>query len=334
MSRPAAVLISDVHYSLQNLELADASMRAAIKKAKLLNVPLVVAGDLHDTKANLRGECVNAMMFTFSNVATPTYILVGNHDRLNENTPEHSIGFLRSNNVCLVDHVLPLEFATLLPYNHDPTELALIIDAVPKNRTLIMHQGLKGSLAGEYAVDNSAIAPDVVAGRRVVSGHYHARQDIELPENGLWSYIGNPYTLTFGEAFDPPKGFQVLYNDGTLEFVSVNVRKHVVLEMNVSDVSKSRAIVADVGPNDLLWVKLTGTREEIRQFKKEDLNLINKPASLKITLTPNDPTTTVEAATDSSLSQMDLLMSLIDNLKCSADQKDSLKQLVRASCVS
>ena len=62
---PIAVLISDVHYNLQNLKVADAAMNLAIDKALDLGIDLIVAGDLHDTKANLRGECVSVMRKTF-----------------------------------------------------------------------------------------------------------------------------------------------------------------------------------------------------------------------------------------------------------------------------
>lgn len=65
-TKPEAVLISDIHYNIQTLPLADAAVNMAITKANQLGVPLIVCGDLHDTKANLRGECVNAMLETFS----------------------------------------------------------------------------------------------------------------------------------------------------------------------------------------------------------------------------------------------------------------------------
>src|SRR5579862_1378127 len=89
-----AVLVSDVHYNVHTLKLADAAMRMAIVKANKLEVPLIVAGDLHDTKANLRGECVNAMIETFKQCNKPPYIIVGNHDRINEKSHEHSLNFL------------------------------------------------------------------------------------------------------------------------------------------------------------------------------------------------------------------------------------------------
>ena len=40
MKKPVAVIISDVHYSLKTLELADAAMRLAIAKANNLDVPV------------------------------------------------------------------------------------------------------------------------------------------------------------------------------------------------------------------------------------------------------------------------------------------------------
>src|SRR5882757_6401470 len=98
MSRPTAVLISDVHYNVHTLKLADAAVRMAVAKANELNVPLIVAGDLHDTKANVRGEWINGMRDTFKLVTKVVgwngedikrvYILRGNHDAINEKSAE------------------------------------------------------------------------------------------------------------------------------------------------------------------------------------------------------------------------------------------------------
>jgi hypothetical protein len=42
---PIAVIISDVHYNINTLEVADKAMRMAINRANILNIPLIVAGD-------------------------------------------------------------------------------------------------------------------------------------------------------------------------------------------------------------------------------------------------------------------------------------------------
>ena len=102
--KPVAVLISDVHYNLNNLKLADAAMRQATDKAQILGVPFIVAGDLHDTKANLRGECVNAILETFSHLKLKALVLVGNHDKINEKSEDNALGFLEGHVNFICDH--------------------------------------------------------------------------------------------------------------------------------------------------------------------------------------------------------------------------------------
>lgn len=333
MSKPVAVLISDVHYSVQNLQLADAAMRMAIDKANELKVPLVVAGDLHDTKANLRGECVNAMVETFKRCASPPYILVGNHDKINEKSENHSLNFLWPFGA-IVDYLptAPVHnIGYLIPYQHDAETLRKHLKTIPKGSQLIMHQGLTGSVSGEYIQDKSAITHADVCDFRVISGHYHTRQDIITTRLGIktdgmvgvFSYIGNPFTVNYGEVSDPPKGFQILMDDGTLEFVPTNLRKHVIWNEVIG-------IIADqppVSPGDLLWIKMYGTREQLAGITR---NSIPIKMPFKLDLIPTDTTTTAKH-TD-KLSNGELLDALIDSMTTTTEArktrlKDKWKQL-------
>ncbi len=234
MSKPIAVMLSDVHYDLNSLELADRATNIAINKANELNVPLIIAGDLHNTKANLRGECIYKIRRTLQRCSVTPYVMVGNHDKINEKSEQHALHFLEDIAV-LVDEPMdmPLTGSHGIPYYHDVEELRTYLKTLDKGSTLIMHQGIQGSNAGEYFQDKSALRPEDVAGFRVISGHYHQRQTIQLPQGGTWDYVGNPYTVNFGEANDPPKGFQILYSDGSLEFVPTNLRKHVIIDCDL-----------------------------------------------------------------------------------------------------
>lgn len=312
-------------------------MRMAIAKANDLGIPLIVAGDLHDTKANLRGECVSAMIKTFGLCAQEPIVLRGNHDALNEKSKEHSLEFL-SHLVKLIDEPqayrskpsglgnYPVDTGVFfIPYQHDVNELSAILATVPKKQVIIMHQGLKGSNSGEYFVDRSAISVDDLAGRRVISGHYHNRQTTVLPEGGLHDFIGNPYTLTFGEANDPVKGFQVLYNDGSLEFVPTDLRKHIVIECHASDLSKCSI---SINPQDLMWVKLTGTTDELAKITKAQLAIdLDIPGPFKLDKIPVD--TVVESQEDTpNVSNPELLDNLIDSLSnTDKERKERLKAL-------
>lgn len=268
LSKPWAVLVADVHYSLPTLELADSAMRMAIAKSNALRVPLIVAGDLHDTKGAMRGECVKAMMTTFSSRDTrlPCYIIPGNHDRINEKAKPHSLEFLRPL-VSIIDVPTSLHGLWMIPYENDVTELQSVLKNIAAGATLVMHTGLKGAMMGHYSVDKSSLEGHVFHGLRVISGHYHARQDIPIP-GGVFSYIGNPYTLNYGEALDPPKGFQVLNTDGSLTFIPTNLRKHVVLERNYNDVL---AAAPEYLPGDLVRLRVTGPKSELEKLDRQEI---------------------------------------------------------------
>lgn len=324
-AKKLAVIISDVHYSLPTLTLADECMRQAIKSSNEFQIPLIVAGDLHDTKANMRAECVNAMIKTFKVRKQPTYIISGNHDRVHEKSWEHALDFLTP----YVTHIVTGPFKPndldliMLPYYSDPKELCAWLLNNPQYETLVMHQGIKDSNSGDYIQDKSAITKYDVAGRRVVSGHYHQRQDITLPGGGLWSYVGNPYTLNWGEANDPEKGYRILYDDGSLEFISTNLRKHVIFECNTQKLVNNGC--PKIRVDDLLWVKLTGTREELATFTRSKVASYLPFDNFKLDLIPTDTETQV---TTQNVTAPELLDGLIDSLTNTSDEtKLRLKDL-------
>lgn len=271
-NKPIAVLISDVHYNLSTLELADKAMRMAINKANELNLPLVVCGDLHDTKASLRGECVKAILDTIQTCKKKPYVIVANHDRINERAKEHSLEFLRAFTILVESPVWVSEIESyLIPYHSQEEGLEALLESLPRGIRLIMHQGLQGADMGHYVLDKSSLPQSAYKDFRVISGHYHRRQDIPCGKVrgnniGLFSYVGNPYTLSFSEAKDPPKGFQILLTDGSLEFVPTNLRKHVIVESKVGE-----PITQEVNSNDLLWLRITGESSALRSIKKQEL---------------------------------------------------------------
>lgn len=329
MKEPVAVLISDIHYNMSTLQVADAALRQAVKKANQLDVQLIICGDLHDSKANVRGECMIAVKDTLSRANRTVFVLRGNHDSLNERSQEHSLVFL-PHPLCQVitDIEQTGHKSWFIAYQHDPEALRKKLASIPKGSTIIMHQGIEGSNSGDYIKDKSAINKEDVAGMRVISGHYHQRQDIPLPDGGLWSYVGNPYTLNFAEAKDPAKGFQVLYDDGSLEFIPTNLRRHYVYETDITTVRGGHQPVGLVlNPDDIVWVKIKGPSDQLATLTKELVaHNLALPGPFKLDLIPDDTTSVKEVVRD--LPQDQLLDSLIDGLSnTTQDRKDRLKDL-------
>ena len=322
MNKAIAVCISDVHYSLQTLALADASMRQAIAKANGLNVPLIVSGDLHDTKANLRGECVNQMIETFKLCKILPYIIIGNHDLISEKGKEHSLNFLAG---CAdivsspITITLGSERWQLIPYQTDPKDFSHRLE----HSKIICHQGLKSGCMGDYIQDHSAINKADVAGLRAISGHYHTRQTIDLPNGGKWDYVGNPYSLTWGEASDPEKGYQILHDDGSLEFVPTNLRKHVIINCNHLNY-KNQIITAQA--DDLVWVKILGPYSAINNISRKDVASAIGRDVFKLTLDGVSESLLEQSEADRTQEQ------ILDDILDQLENPDRLKKLWRGLC--
>lgn len=332
--KPIAVLISDIHYNINTLEVADKALRMAVDKANELGVNLIVAGDLHDTKANIRAECIQAIQNTLGKLyfCLKAYLLRGNHDSLNEKSSIHSLSVLQNNSVEVVNNVQ--FYGTdyyLVPYHSDPEQLKAYLKTFPIGATLIMHQGLESSNSGHYIQDKSAVSHSDVKDYRVISGHYHQRQDIKTgrPRKGavgLWSYLGNPYTLGFGEANDPEKGFSVLMSDGSLEFIPTNLRRHRIVEIDLEDGMPT--VPPDlIKDSDILWVKITAASDRLAGVTREDIvRIYNIRQSFKLDLIPKDQNM-VHIDQNLVQSKSEILDTLIDGLNESEVRKSRLKAM-------
>lgn len=347
MSKPFAVCISDIHYNLSTLELADASLRQALKKSEQLRVPLIIAGDLHDTKANMRAECLNRLMTTLikgiveedsCKLFQPerVYILRGNHDSINEKSQENALSCLSTiEGVSVINKagfINKMSFngnsVWFVAYHHDLDELRIQLKKIDDNSLVFMHQGLTSALPGEYSHDKTAIPKEWVEDFRVISGHYHARQDIKTgrPRRGavgLFSYIGNPFTTNYAEAKDPEKGFQILMDDGTLEFVPTNLRKHVILEMTAKE-AVNAVIPVGIRADDLVWCKVSGTKEQLSKVNKQKLETMLNNKNIRLELIPTDEVIKVTVDPQDTTTLINIL---IDAQDLTSNQKQDIKQL-------
>lgn len=333
MAKPIAVIISDIHFTPATLDLATKALQDAQNKALTLGVPLIIAGDTLDTKAIIRAECANRLISIFSNCNLETYVIVGNHDLVNEKSFEHSLNFLKPY-VNLVSYPVKVSLSGknvwLVPYEHDTDNLKSFLESLDKGSTLIMHQGLQGADMGHYVQDKTSLTKDIFANFRVISGHYHKRQDIKCgkPKKdaiGLFSYIGNPYTLTFGEANDPPKGYQILLDNGLLEFVPTNLRKHIIVDRTVDTLFTP---LEGSTIDDLVWVKVRGSRVELSKLKKAIIGQkLLGHENFKLDLIPTDSELIVNKPLQLDLTPGEMLDKIIDTVpECSPEH---LKRLWR-----
>lgn len=333
-ARNKAVLISDIHFTVPTLDLASRALRAAFQEADSLDVPLVIAGDTLDSKAIMRGECVNALLEIIQEGKSRPYILVGNHDLIHEKGTEHTLNFLRPY-ATVIDRISYVENvgAWLVPYQSDTMKLQEFLnDADTQGDLVIMHQGVQTADMGHYQIDKTSLPKEAFRNHRVISGHYHRAQDIKCgtPRKGavgLFSYIGNPYTLSFGEADHPAKGYQILGSDGLLTPVPLNLRKHCVLDLDISYANDPWP-KQHFNKDDLLWVKVRGSQMELAKLDKKELGLkLFGHSNFKLDKIPTDaPKFEVKSE---KLSGEQILDRLIDGTDEKPAEKKALKALWR-----
>jgi DNA repair exonuclease SbcCD nuclease subunit len=325
-TKAKAVLISDIHYRVETLHLADAALRQAIDKAADISCPVYILGDLNDTKAIIRGEVANALIET-AKYANEKYvdllILSGNHDMLNEKSSAHALNFLRpyAHIIDEVEHTPGRE--TFIPYQATPEAFKEALKFATPGSFVFMHQGVKGALMGDYVIDHSAVDVELLAPYHVFSGHYHAHQT-----TGTVTYIGSPYSITAAEAQDGPKGFLVLYEDGSFEQVPTNLRKHVTVERTIETALDP---IPGLKPEDVLWIKVKGPYSELEKLNKRKIGQTHFGHSNfkldKIVTEAEDSSQHLENSSQQLPS--DLLDGIIDKSTESETQKTYLKQLWR-----
>lgn len=315
---PLAILISDIHFSLNNLKLASASLRSALNHARIGLIPLVIAGDLNDTKPIIRAEVANELISLFKEFHdVKIHILAGNHDLINEKGIGHGLNYLAPYAQIIDSYCSSSSLGSnvlFIPYQTNSINL----EEVKKHNSkiIIMHQGVKGAWMGDYIQDKSSIDPELLKDYVVFSGHYHRHQKV-----GTITYIGSPYTITYGEAQDGPKGILLLYSDGSHDQIVLSLRKHIIVE-RIIETYKSP--VKEYVEGDLLWLKIHGLREELNKIDKKAIKYNN----LRLDLIPTKIEIQGEEKKEDLTQFADghILDSLIDKLPNTDKFKMTLKE--------
>lgn len=269
MSRTLFVAISDVHICLKHLEVSLQVLRTSLEHARSKDVPLVIAGDLNDTKAVMRSEWVKALIQLFKEFAdVRIHVLVGNHDLNNKNSSSHSLEFLQLlENVKLHDQPTSVSFMgvefDLIPYMVHKEDFLEAINGSSVSK-VICHQGFMGAFMGDYVVDESSVDPKELKDKEIVlSGHYHKHQWVG--DNIM--YFGSPYTVNFGEHLQSKFYWEVEEVGEKIhpKPIMTDVRRHIQLVwdgvMPSGDGLSHEPCYGKPRSYDLVKVILKGTKE-------------------------------------------------------------------------
>ena len=196
--------------SAQSLDVLLA-VKHAISKAHSLGINLLIAEGNHDLVDQENIEGYSHIFDTFSNVeVVDDYVIrrygVDVHLYVMSYFPENGSFINRYNE--------------MLDAHYDPQQY----------NVLYIHEGINGAI--QSANDKELPAELFKDFNAVLVGHYHDRCAIEGTNI---EYIGSSRQHNFGE--DEEKGYTLLYNDGTYEFIKNKVNtRYCTVDIEASDI--------------------------------------------------------------------------------------------------
>jgi DNA repair exonuclease SbcCD nuclease subunit len=258
-------IVGDPHIRPDNL----AKSEQLFDLVESLNQPVIVLGDLFDTKEVVRAKCLNLAYRKISESKLQWTLLVGNHDLFNLTTPEHSLEVLKAlPNVRIIDTLMPFSGMYGIPYIHDRDQLKAELAKIPDGSIVFGHLEVRTFDYGNGLLAESGLeVKDLVRFKRVVSGHFHKFQQLDN-----LTYLGTPFSHSFGETNQTK--YLGVYKPSTDEFnvVETHFPRHLTIAYDLNENSEAlRSELAGL-ENDHVRVHLKGTSDQIAKFDKSQFS--------------------------------------------------------------
>lgn len=221
---------------------------------------IAILGDLTEEKDRHSAKLVNKVVGELGAIAdiVPLLILMGNHDYKNEGHPFFAFT-QHIPNIAWVDRVsiaadLPRQFRSIfagclflphtLEYERDWADL-ISAKRLRDFRFIFAHNTFEGSLSNGRPL--SGIPIGILDKKsKVISGDVHNPQQV-----GPVTYIGAPYTVDFGDDYDP----RLIMIDG-YNMQSISVKRWPQKRLlTIDDVAELEKIEDELNPGDILKVR-------------------------------------------------------------------------------
>jgi len=269
------LFIGDIHIKLQNLESVEKMQNKIFSIQNLFCI--VIAGDVLNTHEIIHTQLLNkaySFIETCLNIA-PTYILVGNHDYINNQqflTDSHWMnGIKKWQNVTIVDKpvIITSKIGDFLcvPYV-PPGRLVEALNTLLFNwekdvKVIFAHQEIYGCKMGAI----SSTLGDVWKEEWpiLISGHIHDRQ--KIGKNVI--YPGSSINHSYGSNNQGIFIFTFSQNNMEETFVDLNFENKRVFYLSLNDVNVlEQKLKKQKSTQKLTTVNISGNANDIKVFKK------------------------------------------------------------------
>jgi DNA repair exonuclease SbcCD nuclease subunit len=292
---PVTILfIGDPHIQVNNIIEVDMFIKSITTLAKQKKPDIIcIGGDtlhtherLHTTALNKAYELINNMR-----LISKTYVLVGNHDMLNNQVflnDNHWLNGLKEwDNTVIVDKVIDekikgekLIFVPYVPPGRFEEALNTLEENWKDASCIFAHQEFAGCKMGAIISVEGDKWP--VNFPHVISGHIHSRQ---IPQRNIY-YTGSALQHAFGESEKNIIAYLTVYkNNYEREEIDLKLPRKKIIYMDVEDLDDYKVPNTD----DKIKLTLSGNYDQFKALKKtkqykdllkEDIKIVFKPKKL------------------------------------------------------
>lgn len=288
MKQPISVNLTDTHLHEDNIPLVIDIWKQAVKKCQELKINRIdFLGDFFTARKGQSltvDEAGRTIMNHLVNEGIELNAISGNHDKIDLESESsyldeysHYKDFRIFKNVGRIDHIDGVVTTWFLPYFKESTvyfdKLDEIITLIAKEKKskvktkhiLLTHIAVNGVRNNDgTVVENHLKGTQFSFFDKVFVGHYHNQSFIEP---NIY-YIGSAYQANFGE--DENKGFTILYNDGSHEFIQSKFKKFIQVKVDVVDQKKIKSLEKEhKNSDDNVRFVFTGEEAELKNISKE-----------------------------------------------------------------
>jgi DNA repair exonuclease SbcCD nuclease subunit len=281
-----ALVIGDPHIKTSNIPETDLFISNIESAARERNPDIIIClGDTLDTMETLHTVALNkAIEFVckMRDIA-PFYIIVGNHDMINNSqflTSNHWLNFMKEfKDVFVVDKVLRAKFAhsefdfVFVPYV-PPGRFIEALDTLDSSSgwmeadCIFAHQEIRGCVMNSLESTLGDVWPSNFP--NLISGHIHMRQK---PASNIY-YVGSTMQHDFGDLKSKYVDFITFHKGSprraaqyTVDPLDLRLPQRVIVERTIADVADFSP--PEVESLDKIKLNLIGSVEEHKAFRRD-----------------------------------------------------------------
>lgn len=287
MRKVIAVLGCDYHLDQTNIQLVWNVWQQHCDLCEKYSARMLLGGDIFTSRSGQPLSVLTAfknMVWNLEERCILAQVIPGNHDKTDANSQQSYLDVYNSLNIKLHSNSgVWMQGEVLfgfIPYfgndewieQYECLEVnvneLLLNGEIDKDmpRILITHMGVEGVRNNDGTTVSSPIKPSMFKNwDKVLVGHYHDAS--QIGDNIF--YTGSVYQNNYGENITD-KGFTLIYNDGSIEFVPSEFPRYIKERVDVDDPQTLRNIIDKYDEVDGDHVRI------VLRGKKTDLEKVNK----------------------------------------------------------